>query len=125
MTLQRILSGLAFKAARWRPVGLLGGWFFSHMSFVLPVQRLRQTPTLVAFYHPQPAHAVHVLIVPRRAISGLDALQPQDQDFLIDLFQVVQSLVRELGLHERGYRLVANGGRSQDIPQLHFHLIAD
>ena len=114
-----------FRLARWYPVGKLAGWVFAHMSFALPVHRLRETPTLLAFYHPSPAHAVHILIVPRRAIRGLEALTPQDQAFLLDLIQVVQGLVAELGLDERGYRLVANGGSYQEIPQLHFHLIAD
>ncbi len=125
MALARWISGLSFRAARWRPLGRVVGWVFVHMSFALPVQRLRETSTLVAFYHPRPAHAVHILIVPRRAIAGLQALTPQDQDFLADLFRVVQELVSELGLEEPGYRLVVNGGKYQDIPQLHFHLIAD
>lgn len=33
-------------------------------------------------------------------------------------------LVRELGLEEKGYRLVIYGGPNQDIPQLHFHLVS-
>jgi histidine triad (HIT) family protein len=125
MPLARWISRLAFAAARWPPMGALAGWLFAHMSFALPIQRLRQTETLVAFHHPHPAHAVHILIVPRRSIAGLHALTPQDQDFMADLIRVVQELVNELGLMERGYRLVVNGGRYQDFPQLHFHLIAD
>jgi len=125
MALARWISSLSFAASRWRMLGGVVGWVFAHMSFALPVQRLRETATLVAFYHPRPAHAVHVLIVPRRAVAGLQALTLQDQDFLADLFRVVQELVSELGLEERGYRLVVNGGKYQEIPQLHFHLISD
>ena len=35
----------------------------------------------------------------------------------------IQSLVHEFYL-EDGYRLIANGGAYQDIPILHFHLVA-
>jgi histidine triad (HIT) family protein len=94
------------------------------MSFALPVKRLRETQTLLAFYHPQPSYPVHILIVPKRAIATLLDLGPEDTAFLADLVGVAQSLVRELGLEENGYRLVANGGANQDIQQLHFHLIS-
>jgi histidine triad (HIT) family protein len=98
---------------------------FAHMSFAIPVRRLRDTPTLLAFYHPQPSYPFHVLIVPKRAIAHLSDLTPADVDFTADLFQTVSSLVDEFHLEGAGYRLIANGGAYQDVPQLHFHLISE
>ena len=31
------------------------------MSFAIPVKRLRETETLLAFYHPKPAYPFHVI----------------------------------------------------------------
>jgi histidine triad (HIT) family protein len=101
------------------------GWIFAHMSFALPVQRLKETKNLIAFYHPKPAYPVHILLVPKKSIASLEELSAQDSDFLIDLIQCVQTLVAELNLSAAGYRLVVNGGEFQDFPQLHFHLIAE
>jgi histidine triad (HIT) family protein len=96
------------------------------MRFALPLQRLRETSTLLAFYHPQPAYPLHILIVPRREIASLAELDPvQDAAFLADLFATVQSLVAELHLEQPGYRLIVNGGEYQDFPYLHFHLISE
>lgn len=95
------------------------------MSFAIPVQRLRETKTLIAFHHPKPSYSLHILIVPKRSIAHLGALTAADSDFIVDLFQNVQSLVDELHLDSRGYRLITNGGKYQDVPHLHFHLIAD
>ncbi len=95
------------------------------MSFAIPVNRLRETKTLIAFYHPKPSYALHILIVPKRNIAQLGALTAADSDFMVDLFQNVQSLVAELDLEARGYRLIANGGKYQDVAHLHFHLVAD
>jgi diadenosine tetraphosphate (Ap4A) HIT family hydrolase len=53
------------------------------------------------------------------------ALQTADADFLLDLVQTVQSLVKELNLESRGYRLITNGGAYQDVPHLHFHLVSE
>jgi len=100
------------------------GWVFSHMSSALPVKRLRETESLIAFYHPQPSYPVHILLVPKRAIASLANLTPADADFLADLIPTVQSLVAELGLEQAGYRLIVNGGLYQDAAQLHFHLIS-
>jgi histidine triad (HIT) family protein len=94
------------------------------MSWAIPVKRLRETNTLIAFYHPQPGHPIHILIVPKRRRASLAELTPADGDFTADLFATVQSLIMELGLEARGYRLICNGGAYQDVPLLHFHLIS-
>lgn len=101
------------------------GWIFAHMSFVVPVDRLRETRSLLAFWHPRPDYPFHVLLVPKRAISTLMALSPEDGDFTRDLFSTVQSLVQEHELDAHGYRLIVNGGSYQEVPQLHFHLVSD
>lgn len=98
---------------------------FAYMSFAIPFERLRETATLLAFYHPRPAYPVHILLVPKRPYRSLLDVDPQDDDFLRDLFTTVQTLVREMGLEEGGYRLIANGGAYQDIPILHFHLVSE
>lgn len=103
---------------------LVVGWILGHMSFAIPVNRLRETKTLIAFHHPRPSYPVHILLVPKKAISELSALAQDDIDFLEDLFGSVKSLVAELELDSAGYRLVVNGGQYQEFPHLHFHLIS-
>jgi histidine triad (HIT) family protein len=110
--------------AKTAVVGTIFGWIFAHMSFVIPVSRLRETENLLAFYHPKPSYPLHILIVPKRQIPSLMALTPADADFLVDLYAAVQSLVQALNLEEGGYSLIANGGASQDVPHLHYHLIS-
>ena len=77
----------------------------------------------MAFYHPKPAYKFHVLLVPKKAVATLQALDPKDASFFTDLYSTVQSLVEENQLS--AYRLIVNGGEYQDFPQLHFHLISD
>jgi histidine triad (HIT) family protein len=99
------------------------GWIFTRMSFVIPVKRLRETNTLMAFHHPRPSYSFHVLLVPKKAVPSLKDIDPTDTTFLTDLYSTVQSLVNEFQLP--AYRLIVNGGEYQDFPQLHFHLISD
>jgi len=114
-----------FHLARSRVAGLFIQWIFTHMSYALPVKRLRETDTLIAFPHPQPSYPTHILLVPKRPYASLAALPADDTAFMRDLLATVQDLVRELGLDRGGYRLLVNGGHYQDVPHLHFHLISD
>ncbi len=116
---------LLLRLVRTRLGRRLTGWIFAHMSQLLPVDRLAETGTLIAFHHPQPVYPFHVLIVPKKQVDSLEALDPADSAFLSDLYAAVQRLVKEFDLGEGGYRLIVNGGKYQDFPQLHFHLISD
>jgi histidine triad (HIT) family protein len=98
------------------------GWIFTHMSFAIPVKRLHETGTLMAFHHPKPAYPFHVLLVPKKAVLSLQDLDARDTAFLADLYSTVQTIVHEFQLP--AYRLIVNGGEYQDFPQLHFHLIS-
>ena len=95
------------------------------MNAFIPVDRLHETSTLIAFQHPRPTHQVHILLVPKRNIPNMTALNAEHCDFLADVFATVKQLVDAMGLAEGGYSLVCNGGASQDVAQLHFHLISD
>jgi diadenosine tetraphosphate (Ap4A) HIT family hydrolase len=64
-----------------------------------------------------------VLLLPKKAVTSLADLDPNDTAFLTDLYATAQSLVKEYQLP--AYRLIVNGGEFQDFPQLHFHLISN
>lgn len=113
------------RLARWRWSRIALGWLMSHMSFAIPVERLRETECLIAFHHPHPSHAVHILLVPKRPFSNLMDVPPEAGDVLHDLLETVQLLVHQFGLEDTGYRVIVNGGDYQEVPHLHVHLIAD
>jgi histidine triad (HIT) family protein len=94
------------------------------MTDLLPVQKIDETSSLICFYHPQPAYKVHILFVPKEDIRDLLQLEVHESRFLSDLFMITKKIVSELGLEDKGYRLIVNGGKYQDFPQLHFHLIS-
>jgi histidine triad (HIT) family protein len=101
---------------------VLAGWIFAHMSFLIPVKRLRETDSLLAFHHPNPTHPFHVLLVPKKELRSFADLQPTDP-FMVDLVTCAQSIVTEY--HLPAYRLIVNGGEYQEFPHLHFHLVSD
>ena len=116
------LFDVFLRLAHTKPGRKLIGWIFAHMSFAIPAKRLRETATLLAFYHPKPSHPFHVVLVPKQTVSSLMELNPNQTEFLSDLYATVQALVTEFQLPT--YRLIVNGGEFQDFPHLHFHLIS-
>jgi len=101
------------------------GWFFTHMSFILPFDRLLESENLLVFHHPKPSYTLHILFIPKKTISNLANLQPEDNSFLSELFASIQEIIVKYDLEQYGYRLIVNGGQYQEIPQLHFHLISE
>jgi len=105
-------------------------WMLNNLPFALPVKRLRETDSLLAFFHPKPAYPFHVLILPKQAVRSFadpstgsgQRLDPANP-FLADLVTAAQSLVDEY--HLTAYRLIVNGGEYQEFPHLHFHLISE
>jgi len=119
------MGRLLLRLARSRIGRFIVGWILAYMSFAIPLERLRETKTLLAFRHPQPSYPLHILLVPKRSFTTLLDVPLDATDFFQDLFATVQSLVREFGLEQGGYRLICNGGACQDVPHLHFHLVSD
>ncbi|GAB4405071.1 MAG: hypothetical protein OHK0052_27300 [Anaerolineales bacterium] len=118
------MRAVLLRVARWAWVGRLLGWVFASMSFALPVERVAETRHWLAFEHPQPVYARHILLVPKRAIANLMSLQAADADFLAEGLALAQTLVVQLGLEADGYRVIVNGGAYQEVGQLHVHLVS-
>jgi len=79
----------------------------------------------VAFRDIQPQAPTHVLIVPRRHISGLRDLRPEDGEVAGALLHMAREVARSEGLLEGGYRVITNDGADagQTVFHLHFHVL--
>ena len=102
---------------------LLIGWVFAHASFILPLKRIRETKTLIAFHHPKPSYATHIILIPKKAIRGIHAVTRADGDILIEIVQTANQIAHELNLSH--HKLIVNAGAYQDVMQMHFHLITE
>jgi len=52
-------------------------------------------------------------------------LSEEDNILFVDLVRTIQMIVKRFSLEPGGYRLIVNGGKYQEISQLHFHLISE
>jgi histidine triad (HIT) family protein len=92
----------------------------------------RQTPAkiiwededAIAFHDVDPQAPVHVLIVPKKAVSRLADATDEDAALLGKLLLVARDVAKELELSS-GYRVVINcgPGAGESVPHLHVHLL--
>jgi histidine triad (HIT) family protein len=119
--LRRLRRGL-FWLSRTRPLGWLVRAAFAYLSMLLPVRRVAETATLIAFEHPVPSWSPHVLLVPKRSLASFVQIQASDARLVGDIVRLAFSIAARRKLYTHGFALLVNGGAYQDVRQLHFHL---
>jgi len=91
----------------------------------IPAKFLYEDDDVIAFNDVAPQAPVHVLIVPKKHVASLNHADALPDEALVKLMRVASKLAGELGLKERGYRIVSNCGLDacQSVPHLHMHLL--
>ncbi len=90
----------------------------------IPGDLLYEDDRCVALRDINPQAPVHLLVIPRKPIPGLDDLTEDDEALVGHLFLVARKLAADEGL-TKGYRTVFNNGpdAQQSVPHLHLHLL--
>ncbi len=93
----------------------------------IPAKIVYEDDRALAFYDIAPKAPIHVLIIPKTPIVGLNTSGESDGPVLAHLLQVANKVADQLGVRESGYRLITNAGvgGGQEVMHLHFHLLAD
>jgi histidine triad (HIT) family protein len=87
-----------------------------------PSRIVHSDDQLVAFHDIHPQAPTHVLVVPRRHVTSLLDLAPGDDGLLGAMVRRARDVARDLGLGERGFRLVMNCGDDAGYSVYHIHL---
>lgn len=72
-----------------------------------------------------PKAPVHIVGIPKKHLSSLDAMVGDDHLAIGKLLHDAVHVAREKGIFETGYRIVTNIGlhAGQEVPHLHFHIL--
>jgi histidine triad (HIT) family protein len=94
------------------------------LSGLTPVQKIVETENVLAFYHTRPFYLVHIVVIPKRHIASLLALQPEDDHLLIELFAIIKQVAAQVIAEQGACRVLTNLGEYQDSKHLHWHIIS-
>ena len=91
----------------------------------IPTELLLETDSCIAFKDISPQAPVHVLVIPKKEILNVSALEDGDEGLAGKLLLAVRDVATKLGLDEEGYRVVTNCGSNggQSVDHLHFHIL--
>ena len=87
-----------------------------------PARMVYDDEHLVAFHDIRPQAPTHILFIPRQHFTSLLDIEPENDGIVGALVRKARDIAREMGLGERGFRLVMNCGDDSGYSVYHIHL---
>lgn len=87
-----------------------------------PARSVYQDDRLFAFHDIRPQAPTHVLVIPRSHVTSLLDLNAGHDGLVGAMVRTARDIARQLGLGERGFRLVLNCGDDSGYSVFHVHL---
>ncbi|TWJ19336.1 HIT domain-containing protein [Geobacter argillaceus] len=75
-----------------------------------------------AFHHTNPIWEQHVVLLPKRHVESLLALDDADNELLLELMRVARRIAADLMARHGGCRVYTNLGDYQSAKHLHWHI---
>jgi histidine triad (HIT) family protein len=91
----------------------------------IPSQKVYEDEQVYAFRDINPVAQTHVLVVPKKHIPDMNALEAQDEALAGHLLRVGAQIAKVELIDQRGYRFVFNTNEDagQTVFHLHLHVI--
>ena len=91
----------------------------------IPSAKVYEDELCFAFKDITPQAPVHIVLVPKKHVESLSAMQLADQALLGHLMLAAAKIARDAGIAESGYRVVTNIGKDagQTVFHLHIHIM--
>lgn len=90
-----------------------------------PSDQVYADERVVAFRDLRPQAPVHVLVIPRQHVRGIDTPEAENGQLLAAMIHAANVVARQEGIDASGYRLVWNVGPDvgQSVFHLHLHVL--
>ena len=91
----------------------------------IPSTKVYEDDEVLAFRDIAPQAPTHVLVIPKKHVSGGDDAQQESDAVLAHLMRAAATVAKMEGLVESGFRVVSNCGpdAQQSVPHLHLHVL--
>lgn len=86
------------------------------------VEKILETENVLAFYHTRPFWQIHIVVIPKRHISSLLAVDETETEIFLELFDVIKKVSADVVEKYGAARVLTNLGKYQESKHLHFHI---
>ena len=92
----------------------------------IPSQKVYEDDDVFAFRDLNAQAPLHVLIIPKKHIATINALEENDAETVGKLYLAAKKIAADEGYADNGYRVVMNCGEAagQTVFHIHLHLLA-
>lgn len=91
----------------------------------IPADIVHEDDRCIAFRDINPQAPVHILVIPKEPLTGIQGVEERDVPLLGHLLVVARHVASAEGLAARGFRCVINAGADggQTVDHLHIHVL--
>jgi histidine triad (HIT) family protein len=86
------------------------------------VEKILETDNVLAYRHTRPFWETHIVVIPKRHIPSLIALEESDSEIFLELFDVIKKIAARVTAEKGAARVLTNLGDYQESKHLHFHV---
>lgn len=91
----------------------------------IPADIIYEDEHILAFKDINPQAPIHILLIPKDHFATLNDLPGDKKEVISHIFSKARSIAADMGIKERGYRIVLNTEKEsgQVVFHIHFHLL--
>ena len=89
----------------------------------VPCEKIYEDHSVLFFKDINPVTKIHVLGIPKKAcVDFSDFVLKNNSEEIADFYKKINIVVSQLGIKERGYKIITNSGNDGGQEVLHFHV---
>lgn len=91
----------------------------------IPCNKIYEDDKVLAFNDINPEAPIHFLVVPKKHVESVMDFTYDDCCILHHIMKVITNIAKNMGIAEKGFRIVNNIGKDggQTVPHVHFHVL--
>lgn len=121
-----MLKKFLFKIAKGPFMGKIVGRAFQYCSWAIPVKKVYSSKEILAFHHPHPSYENHIIISPKRAVKNLQQMALDSYSkYFVKIWEAAKDICEMHPEYNDSFVIVANGGKRQEVQQVHFHMFTN
>jgi len=92
----------------------------------IPSEKVYEDEEVLCFKDINPAAPIHILVIPKKHITSLLEVKPEDSKLIAKIYDVINKIAKDMQIEKNGFRVIVNCGKGagQEVMHLHFHVLA-